>query len=85
MKYADSGLVVVGVDIWDNIENHDEAVKEMGITYPQLIDTDRNNSSLLYGIPAVPRVFLIDRNGIMLGYFRGEELINAVEKALGIK
>ena len=82
MKYADSGLVVVGVDIWDNIENHDEAVKEMGITYPQLIDTDRNNSSLLYGIPAVPRVFLIDRNGIMLGYFRGEELINAVEKAL---
>lgn len=82
IKYADSGLVVVGVDIWDKIENHDEAVKEMGITYPQLVDTDRNNSSLLYGISGVPRVLLIDRNGIILGYFRGEELLEAVEKAL---
>ena len=51
-------------------------------TYPQLVDTDRNNSSLLYGISGVPRVLLIDRNGIILGYFRGEELIEAVEKAL---
>lgn len=82
IKYADSGLVVVGVDIWDKIENHDEAVKEMGITYPQLVDTDRNNSSLLYGISGVPRVLLIDRNGTILGYFRGEELLEAVEKAL---
>ena len=82
IKYADSGLVVVGVDIWDKIENHDEAVKEMGITYPQLVDTDRNNSSLLYGISGVPRVLLIDLNGVILGYFRGEELLEAVEKAL---
>lgn len=82
MKYADSGLVVVGVDIWDKIEDHDKAVKEMEITYPQLVDTDRNNSSLLYGISGVPRVLLIDRNGIILGYFRGEELMEAVEKAL---
>ena len=82
MKYADSGLVVVGVDIWDKIEDHDKAVKEMGITYPQLVDTDRNNSSLLYGISSAPRVLIIDRNGIILGYFRGEELKEAVEKAL---
>lgn len=82
VKYADSGLVVVGVDVWDKIEDHDKAVKEMNITYPQLIDIDRNNSSLLYGISSVPRVLLIDRDGLILGYFRGEELMEAVEKAL---
>lgn len=85
VKYADSGLVVVGVDIWDKIEDHDKAVKEMNITYPQLIDIDRNNSSLLYGISSVPRVLLIDRDGLILGYLRGEELMEAVEKAHDVK
>jgi thiol-disulfide isomerase/thioredoxin len=81
-KYADSGLVVVGVDVWDKVENHDKAVKELGITYPQLVDTDRNNSSLLYGFNSIPFVILIDRDGTILGIFRGEELVQEVEKAL---
>lgn len=84
-KYADSGLVVVGVDVWDNVENHDKAVKELAITYPQLIDTDRNNSSLLYGFNSIPFVILINRDGTILGIFRGEELVQEVEKALKIE
>ena len=28
-KYADSGLVVIGVDIWDKIEDHDQAVNKI--------------------------------------------------------
>ena len=84
-KYADSGLVVVGVDVWDKVENHDKAVKELGITYPQLIDTDRNNSSLLYGFNSIPFVILIDRDGTILGIFRGDELVQKVEKALRIE
>jgi len=77
--------VVVGVDVWDKVENHDKAVKELAITYPQLIDTDRNNSSLLYGFNSIPFVILIDRDGTILGIFRGEELVQEVEKALRIE
>ena len=84
-KYADRGLVVVGIDVWDEVEKHDIAVKEMGIAYPQLIDTDKNNSTLLYGLQMIPQIFLIDRDGTILGNYRGDELVKAVEKALGIK
>lgn len=84
-QYADSGLVVIGIDIWDKMEDHDKAVKELGITYPQLVDTLRDNSSLLYGIRGVPYVVVIDSNGVILGTFRGDKLVEEVEKALGTK
>lgn len=84
-KYADSGLVVIGVDIWDKIEDHDQAVKELGIQYPQIVDTIHDNAGLLYGLKGVPYVLLIDPNGTIIGNFRGEKLIDAVEKSLGIR
>jgi len=84
-KYADSGLVVIGVDIWDKIEDHDQAVKELGIQYPQIVDTIHDNAGLLYGLAGVPYVLLIDPNGTIIGNFRGEKLIEAVEKSLGIR
>ncbi|MBP5326714.1 MAG: AhpC/TSA family protein [Bacteroidales bacterium] len=81
-KYADSGLVVVGVDVLDDVKKHDQAVKEQDIAYPQLVDTDRDNSALLYGVQSIPKVFLFDRSGILIGVFRGEELVREVEKAM---
>ena len=84
-KYADSGLVVIGVDIWDKIEDHDQAVQELGIQYPQIVDTIHDNAGLLYGLKGVPYVLLIDPNGTIIGNFRGEKLIDAVEKSLGIR
>ena len=84
-KYADSGLVVIGVDIWDKIEDHDQAVQELGIQYPQIVDTIHDNAGLLYGLAGVPYVLLIDQNGLIIGNFRGEKLVEAVEKALGIR
>ena len=81
-KYADKGLVIVGIDVWDEVEKHDTAVKEMGIAYPQLIDTDKNNSTLLYGLQMIPQIFLIDRDGTILGNYRGDELVKAVENKI---
>ena len=84
-KYADSGLVVLGVDIWDKTEDHDKAVKELEIQYPQIVDTIHDNAGLLYGLTGVPYVLLIDQKGTIIGSFRGIQLIEAVEKALGIR
>lgn len=81
-KYAEKGLVVIGIDVLDRTSDHQKASEELNIPYPQLVDTDKNNSVLLYGIKGVPYIFLIDRNGNIIGNFRGEELEEAVEKAL---
>lgn len=85
-KYADRGLVVLGVDVDDSFSKHEAASQQLGIPYRQIIDTTQN-SKMLYGINAIPQVFLIAADGTMLGNFQyGDgKLVPAVEKALGIK
>lgn len=83
-KYADRGLVVVGVGVWDKIENFDKAIAELGVPYPQMIDTTKTVSTL-YGFSSIPQVFLINSDGVLLGNYRGDDLVHQVEKALGIK
>lgn len=84
-KYADQGLVAVGVGVWDKIEDFDKAISELEVPYPQIIDTTRRTVSTLYGFNSIPQVFLINSDGVLLGNFRGEDLVREVEKALGIK
>lgn len=82
-KYADIGLKVVGVGVFDETENFDKAINELDIPYTQIIDTT-GAAPTLYGFRAIPQVFLIDSNGTLLGNYRGEALVDAVERALGI-
>ena len=80
-KYGGSGLVVVGVDVLDREKDHAYASKELGIPYPQIIDTARFASEH-YGLQSIPQVFVIDRDGTLLGNYRGEELVKVVECVL---
>ena len=81
-KYKKQGVVVVGLDVWDNKDAHDEAVKELGITYPQLIDTT-SYSTDTYGVQGIPTILVIAPDGTILGRdLRGEEIEEAVLRAL---
>ena len=80
-KYADSGLVIIGVGVWDFEDEFDDAIKKVDIPYTQIIDLAKA-SPTLYGFTSIPQVFLIDSDGTILGNFRGEELIREVEWAL---
>ena len=72
-KYKDKGIVVVGVDISDKIPAHDQAVKTLGINYPQLIDTTRFAGET-YGIEGIPHVMIVDQEGTIIARgTRGEE------------
>lgn len=85
-KYAEKGLVVVSVGVWDDIDRHKQALFAMQLPYPHLLDTTSNSAvAKLYGFHAIPQVFLIDRDGTLLGNFRGEQLVGEVEKALGVR
>lgn len=80
-KHGGKDFVVVGVDVSDRIPEHEKASKQLGIPYPQIIDTT-SFSSDHYGLQSIPQVFLIDRDGTLIGNYRGEELVREVEKAL---
>ena len=81
-KYAGQGLVVVGVDVWDQIDKHAAMVDQLGIKYPQVIDT-ANIASEIYGFNGIPEIMLVGEDGIILDRgIRGEEIEKAVINAM---
>ena len=81
-KYKKQGLQVVGVDISDEIAKHDAAVKDLGITYPQLIDTT-DVAAFSYGVSGIPEILLIDKEGnIVARGLRGNAIEQAVKEQL---
>ena len=81
-EYKDKGVVVVGVDVSDQPEDHDKAVKELKIEYQQLIDS-KKTAGELYGLSSIPQIILIDKNGnIVERDLRGDDIRIALEKLL---
>lgn len=83
-QYQPMGLEVLGVDVWDKPDKHREAVEQMGIKYPQIIDPTPNATDL-YGIEGIPHIMLIAPDGTILARdLRGDQIELAVRKALGL-
>ena len=88
-KYADKGLVVVGVhapefEFEKNIDNVEEAVKRFGIKYPVIQDNDKGTWNA-YQNQYWPRKYLIDNEGYIRydhigegGYTETERVIQAL-------
>ena len=83
-QYEKKGLQVVGVDVWDKIDQHKQAVEQLGITYPQLIDTTATkNATTTYGISGIPQILLIGADGTIIARdLRGADIEAAVIEAL---
>ena len=80
--YKDKGLTVVGVFVWDKEENFAKAVKDEGITWAQIFDTEEQ-ATQLYGIEGIPQIMLISPDGkIVKRNLRGEYMIKTVENTL---
>ena len=81
-KYKDKGVNIIGIDVWDEMKKHDSAVKELGITYPQFIDTTSNATST-YAVQGIPQIILLDREGIIVARdLRGAAIEEAIIEAL---
>lgn len=87
--YKDKGVVVIGVSVWaegDPFEVTKEFVKEHGITYPVLVDPQKESLVAdAYKVTGVPTNVVIDRDGkiryMQLG-FDPEGIKRAIEEAL---
>jgi peroxiredoxin len=88
-KYAAQGLRIIGVTQMDpTAQQARAALKELGVTYPALLDPDEKIGRR-YQLEAHPTTVLIDRRGIVrmvnTGYLKGEEkeIESAIRALLG--
>lgn len=63
-KYKEEGLVVVGVNFGETKERAEPFVKQMGLSFPNLLDR-RALIAERYGVVSLPVTFFIDREGII--------------------
>ena len=79
--YTDKGLVILGTVVWDEMEDHLKAMKELEITWPQIFN--KTEATELYGIAGIPQIILFDPAGkIVARDLRSEEINKLLDKAL---
>jgi thiol-disulfide isomerase/thioredoxin len=75
-KYKRLGFTLLGVNVEENSNDAKNYLKDVKVTFPVLFD-NRQKTSKLYNVSAMPTTILIDRNGnkrfIHKGYKAGYE------------
>jgi len=79
--YKDKGLVVLGIPVRDKLEATKEAMKQLGIRYPQLLDPETTLAQE-YGVNGIPHLFLFGPDGKVLQDGMRGEGIDAVLKPI---
>jgi hypothetical protein len=76
-KWHKKGLQIVGISFDEKAETGRKRAKSLGITFPQVWVANDQNTRALWneasGIGSVPRLFLIDRDGILRADGQGHE------------
>jgi len=84
-KYKPKGFEIFGVSLDKDRDNWIKAIKEDGITWPQVSDLLQWNSSVvpLYAIQGIPFTVLLDKEGkIVAKNLRGDELDKKLAEVL---
>lgn len=67
-KYKNKGFEIIGVSLDNNHEAWTTAIKELGLTWPQMSDMKGGQSEAykLYGIVGIPHSVLLNKEGIII-------------------
>lgn len=75
-RYSSAGFVLYGVNVEEDNTDAKKLLKELGVTFPVLFDTESKASSL-YNVDAMPTTVVIDKKGqvryVNRGYKDGDE------------
>lgn len=63
-QYGNKGLVILAVNVGQSKDIVQKLAREMGISYPVLLDPDQKMARN-YDVIGVPRTYLVDRNGVI--------------------
>ena len=80
--YKDKGLIVLGIPVQDKQDATKEAMKQLGIHYPQLLDPGATTLAEEYGVNGIPHLFLFGPDGKVLKDGMRGEGIDAVLKPI---
>lgn len=81
-KYHSKGLDVLGVAVWDKPEDTKEAIEQLGLPWPQIINA-QNVPTDIYGISGIPHIMLIGPDGTIIDRnLHGDTLNNIVKRAM---
>lgn len=81
-KYADDGLVMVSVAVWDTPQSSLDTAAAYGVCWNQIVNA-QNIPTDLYGIEGIPHIMLIAPDGTILKRdLRGSEIAKAVKNNL---
>jgi len=84
-KWKGQGVVILGINVFEDPSRVSGAAAEMGITFPILLDRE-GQVAQSYEIMGYPTTFLIDRDGIIqgiqLGQIPGSTLEAGIKKFL---
>ncbi len=73
-KYKDRGLQVIGIAAWDKPEDTLKAIKDDGVPYPQIINSQEIATSA-YNLRGIPHIILFAPDGTILARgLRGSEI-----------
>jgi peroxiredoxin len=82
-KYKERGLTVLGIAVYEDAEKTRRAIKKHGITYPQLLNTQKQ-ASIKYGILGTPYSILFAPDGTILARgLHGEDLEKKLTEIFG--
>ena len=82
-KYKEKGLQVLGVAVNDKPAHTEAAIKELGITYPQIMNA-QNTPAEAYHFSGIPYVLLFAPDGTILARgLRGEEIDKKLAEIFG--
>ncbi|MBE6290796.1 MAG: AhpC/TSA family protein [Bacteroidales bacterium] len=90
-KYNGKGLTILGIYVWDSIENMKTAIKEEQVAWPQIFDSE-GTATGSYGVDGtgIPHLILFGPDGTILerdiergqNKLRGENMIKTVGEYL---
>lgn len=77
-EYGPKGLKIVGIAVWDKMDDHLAAMKELKITWPQIFS--EKEATDLYGVRGVPQIMLFGPDGKIVA--RDLHGLKAIKEAL---
>lgn len=84
-RHGEDNLVIVGIALDDNEEVVNRFIEEREMPWPQILQTDEFSGELveLFNVVGVPRMYLIDTDGIIIAKdLRGEEMVAEVDRLI---
>ena len=81
-KYKGDQFEILGVAVWDDLEDTKKAIDELAIPWPQIVNTG-NKATDIYAITGIPHIMLFGPDGTIISEsIRGDQIEALLEELI---